>query len=160
VILVLWAATNFEGVTAQALPSLDLLRGHVPDDEDLRRLEDAVEDVFRKRQVGALGCIRRQLSRPAAPIVIVVALYVVGTLVARRRGYNMGGNVIVRCHQGHLFTTIWVPGMSFKALRLGWARLQRCPVGHHWSLVTPVKEADLTDEERQTADEHRDVRIP
>ncbi len=72
----------------------------------------------------------------------------------------MGGNTTVRCRQGHLFTTIWVPGASFKAVRLGTARLQRCPVGRHWSLVTPVKDSDLTDEDRESAAQHRDVRIP
>jgi len=94
------------------------------------------------------------------PIVIVIAVLVGGTLVARRRGYNVGGAVIVRCSKGHLFTTIWVPGMSFKAIRLGWARFQRCPVGDHWALVTPVKDSDLTDEERRTAAQHRDAQIP
>ncbi len=80
--------------------------------------------------------------------------------MARRLGYKVGGNTIVRCRQGHLFTTIWVPGASLKSIRLGWARVQRCPVGKHWSLVTPVKDADLTDDERRDAAEHRDIRIP
>ena len=41
----------------------------------------------------------------------VVVGHVVGTIVARRRGYSgLGGNTVVRCRQGHLFTTIWVPG--------------------------------------------------
>jgi hypothetical protein len=90
----------------------------------------------------------------------IVGLDVVGTVVARRRGYPLGGNVIVRCRQGHLFTTIWIPGASLKAVRLGWARLQRCPVGPHWSLVMPVKTSDLTDDERQAAAARRDIRIP
>ena len=72
----------------------------------------------------------------------------------------MGGNVIVRCHQRHLFTTIWVPMVSFKAARLGWWRVQRCPVGHHWSLVHPVRAADLDPEQRRVAGEHKDIRIP
>ena len=91
---------------------------------------------------------------------LVVAALLAGTLVGRRRGYNFGGNVVVRCRQGHLFTTIWIPGASLKSIRLGWARVQRCPVGNHWSLVTPVKDSALTDEERQSAGENRDVRIP
>jgi len=91
---------------------------------------------------------------------MVVVFYVVATVVARRRGYNMGGNVVVRCRQGHLFTTIWIPGASLKAVRLGWFRLQRCPVGKHWSLVTPVRVSELTEEERRLAEENRDVRIP
>lgn len=76
------------------------------------------------------------------------------------RGYRLGGNVVVRCRQGHVFTTIWVPGASVKALRLGPWRLQRCPVGRHWSLVTPVPSSELTEDERQAASEHRDVRLP
>jgi len=88
------------------------------------------------------------------------AVLVGGTLVARRLGYGIGGHTVVRCREGHLFTTIWIPGASLKSLRLGWARLQRCPVGHHWSLVTPVRVADLTDEERRFAEAHRDLPIP
>jgi len=102
----------------------------------------------------SVGC------RRSTPVLVIVVIYVVGTIVARRRGYNMGGDVVVRCHQGHLFTTIWVPGASVKALRLGWARWQRCPVGAHWSLVTPVKEADLSDEDRRGARQIHDIRIP
>jgi hypothetical protein len=93
-------------------------------------------------------------------ILAVVLFCVVATIVARRRGYPMGGNVIVRCREGHLFTTIWVPGASLKSVRLGWWRFQRCPIGRHWSIVTPVRESDLTDEERLVAREHKDVRIP
>jgi len=89
-----------------------------------------------------------------------VALYAVGTLVARKRGYNVGGNVVVRCRHGHLFTTIWIPGASVKALRLGWWRLQRCPVGKHWSVVAPVREADLNEEERRVAQQVHDLRLP
>ena len=99
--------------------------------------------------------------RSAIVIVAVVVVLAVGTIVARRRGYSgLGGNTVVRCRQGHVFTTIWIPGVSLKAIRLGWARLQRCPVGKHWSLVTPVKDSDLTDEERWSAAQHHDVRIP
>ena len=76
------------------------------------------------------------------------------------RGYGPAGNVVVRCRQGHLFTTIWIPGASVKAARLGWWRFQRCPVGRHWSLVTPVKRSVLTEEEQRSADENRDIRIP
>jgi len=78
----------------------------------------------------------------------------------RRRGYGFGGNVIVRCRQGHLFTTIWIPGGSLKALRFGPWRLQRCPVGPHWSLVAPVRASELTEEQRLAAREVRDLRVP
>jgi hypothetical protein len=99
-------------------------------------------------------------SARRGPFLGIVALLVVGTFVARRLSHKVGGNVVVRCRQGHLFTTIWIPGASLKAVRLGWARLQRCPVGKHWTLVTPVKDATLTDEERRSAGQHHDVRIP
>jgi len=99
-----------------------------------------------------------RLKRRLALLVLVV--YVLGTIVARRRGYRVGTSTIVRCRSGHLFTTIWIPGVSFKSVRLGWWRLQRCPVGGHWSLVKPVRQAALTNAERRAADEHRDVRIP
>jgi hypothetical protein len=93
-------------------------------------------------------------------IVIVVVLFG-GTVVARRRGYSgIGGDTIVRCRQGHLFTTIWLPGVSFKAVRLGRKRFQRCPVGHHWTTVQPVKDSDLTDEDRRIAAQVHDIHIP
>src|ERR1700688_4220504 len=75
-------------------------------------------------------------------------------------GYNLGTNTVVRCRQGHLFTTIWIPGVKLKELDLIVARVQRCPVGQHWSLVVPVRDADLTDADRQFALEHHDIRIP
>jgi len=90
----------------------------------------------------------------------VVAVLVVATVVARLLGYELGRNTYVRCRQGHLFTTIWIPGVSLKALRLGWVRYQFCPVGRHWSIVTPVKGADLSDDKRAAALAAHDVRIP
>ena len=91
---------------------------------------------------------------------MIVAAVLAEPVVMKLRGYRMGGNLVVRCRKGHLFTTIWVPGASLKAVRLGWWRFQRCPVGNHWSLVTPVKESDLTEDEKRLASEHEDVRIP
>jgi hypothetical protein len=91
---------------------------------------------------------------------ILVGLAVLATIVLRRRGYSIGGNVVVRCRKGHVFTTIWIPLASLKSIRLGWWRLQRCPVGRHWSLVRPVKEADLTETEKLSASANHDVRIP
>jgi hypothetical protein len=76
------------------------------------------------------------------------------------RTSQLGGEVIVRCRRGHLFTTIWIPGASVKALRLLGRRFQRCPVGGHWSLVTPVRESDLTEDEVREAREHKDIRLP
>jgi len=75
-------------------------------------------------------------------------------------GYRIGGNLVVRCHKGHLFTTLWIPGVSVKSLRFLWWRLQRCPVGNHWSIVTPVHESDLSRGQRRVARRRHDVPLP
>ena len=93
-------------------------------------------------------------------MLIVSLLYLVGTIVGRARGYAFGGSTIVRCRRGHLFTTIWIPGISVKSIRLGWWRIQRCPVGHHWTVVVPVRDADLGRRERQLAHGRRDFPVP
>ncbi len=98
---------------------------------------------------------------PAWLLAIIPGVLIVAAVIAgRRRGYNFGGDVIVRCSEGHLFTTVWVPGVSVKAIRLGWLRLQRCPVGEHWSAVSPVRDEDLTEAERYLAAQHRDGPLP
>jgi hypothetical protein len=96
----------------------------------------------------------------AVVVAIVAANDAIGTRVARRRGYTVGGDIVVRCRKGHLFTTIWVPGASLKSVRLGSSRWQHCPVGDHWSMATTVRGAELTDAERVIAEPHRDMRIP
>jgi hypothetical protein len=101
---------------------------------------------------------RRRPRRRLLGALLVADL--VATLIGRRRGYGFGGNTIVRCRHGHLFTTIWIPGVSLKSVRLGWWRIQRCPVGRHWTVVTPVRAADLTAAETRVAAEARDVRVP
>jgi hypothetical protein len=93
-------------------------------------------------------------------LVGLVLLNLIGTIVARLRGYRVGGNVVVRCREGHLFTTIWIPGGSLKALRLGWWRVQWCPVGRHWSIIVPVREDDLSRREKWAAARRHDIRIP
>ncbi len=93
-------------------------------------------------------------------ILLSIAAIVVWTLVARRLGYGLGANTVVRCRRGHLFTTIWIPGVKLKAIDLLVARVQWCPVGRHWSLVTPVRDAHLTAEDRLLAGAHHDIRIP
>jgi hypothetical protein len=91
----------------------------------------------------------------------LTALAVAAETVAMKvRGYQVGLKAPVRCRRGHLFTTIWIPGVSVKSVRLGVWRIQYCPVGHHWALVQPVKTAKLTDEDRRIASEHRDIRLP
>ncbi len=47
-------------------------------------------------------------------------------------------DIPVRCSAGHLFTTIWIPFGSLKAVRLGSTRYQYCPVGRHWAAVAPL----------------------
>jgi hypothetical protein len=92
---------------------------------------------------------------------VAIAAAVLGeTLATWIRSHRLGGNLVVRCRDGHLFTTIWIPAASVKSLRLGWWRVQRCPVGHHWTVVTPVLEADLSRTERRLARKRRDARVP
>jgi hypothetical protein len=91
----------------------------------------------------------------------VICFYAVATLVARRRGYSgMGGRTLVQCRQGHLFRTIWVPGVSIKALRLGWYRAQFCPVGRHWTLVKPVRDRDVEGRDEALEVIPEDIAIP
>jgi hypothetical protein len=78
----------------------------------------------------------------------------------RRSGKLLGLRTIVRCQRGHLFTTTWIPGASVKALRLGPWRVQRCPVGKHWSIVRPVRPEELGDAERAEARAVRDTLLP
>jgi hypothetical protein len=93
-------------------------------------------------------------------LLIIVAALLAEPVAMKLRGYRIGGNLIVRCRKGHLFTTIWLPGASLKSIRFGWWRVQRCPVGRHWSIVTPVRESELTEDEKRIASEQKDVRLP
>jgi len=90
-------------------------------------------------------------------VSVVVALAITLVLLGRSgRSFER----IVRCRSGHLFTTTLIPGASFKAVRLGNARFQRCPVGRHWTLVQRVDESTLTAEEIHAAHSIHDARIP
>ena len=102
----------------------------------------------------------QMLRRAATTILLAAGVAVGGTLIARRLGYNLGANTIVRCRQGHVFTTIWIPGIKLKEIDLVVARIQRCPVGHHWSLVVPVRPETLSAEDRDFAQSHHDIKIP
>jgi hypothetical protein len=67
----------------------------------------------------------------------------------------------VRCSAGHLFTTIWVPFGSLKAVRFSPGRYQYCPVGHHWAIVTRLDMgAAPTGGELAEAALVHDLRIP
>ena len=92
--------------------------------------------------------------------LLLAAGLLVEPVVLRARGLPIGGDLIVRCRRGHLFTTLWIPSVSLKAMRVGWLRVQWCPVGRHFSIVTPVREPDLSPAERREARAHHDLRLP
>jgi hypothetical protein len=97
-------------------------------------------------------------------IILIALLLIFGIILgriwvlSRRRG--AGPRVVVQCQAGHLFTTTWIPFMSIKAIRLGLVRFQFCPVGRHWSLVTIVRDEDLSDWQRKLADQYDDGGVP
>jgi hypothetical protein len=72
--------------------------------------------------------------------VLVLLLIIVagGYALLRRLSQVNAPEVIVRCREGHVFRTAWIPGVSFNAIRLGPVRWQYCPVGSHWTLVAPI----------------------
>jgi hypothetical protein len=95
-------------------------------------------------------------------IVIIAALvaFAAGAVLAKRKGYLRPGEVVVRCRQGHVFTTVWAAKASRRQLDLGWARVQRCPVGGHWTVVVPVDDSHLAPEDKKLAAQHRDSAVP
>lgn len=103
---------------------------------------------------------RRRRRRRLALAVALALTAIEAVVVGQRRGRLFCAQTIVRCRSGHLFTTLWIPGVSLKAVRLGLWRYQRCPVGGHWALVTPVRVSELSEAERQEAAEHHDARLP
>jgi len=50
----------------------------------------------------------------------VVARLGIEAAAAQRRGTLFPADTVVRCRAGYLFTTWWIPGVSVKAVRLGW----------------------------------------
>lgn len=99
------------------------------------------------------------MSEVIPVVVIVVAAllaFLVGALWARRKGFTKPGEVVARCRKGHLFVTVWAARASRRQIDLGWARIQRCPVGDHWTLVVPVDRSTLTPEDKKLASKHRD----
>jgi hypothetical protein len=104
----------------------------------------------------------RAKRRPPARrwILAVVGGVLADTAATWLRAGRPGGDLVVRCRQGHLFTTLWIPAVSLKSLRLGPRRFQYCPVGRHWSLVTPVRADELSDQQRREASAQHDIRLP
>jgi hypothetical protein len=58
---------------------------------------------------------------------------------------------VVRCSRGGLFETKWIPLVSFKAVRLGRRRFQRCPVHRKWEVVERVDSATLSKAQQSEA---------
>jgi hypothetical protein len=103
---------------------------------------------------------RRRRPRHRRARAAGFAAWLVETGALWWRSGRLGGNVVVRCRSGHLYTTVWVPGASVKSLRLGLWRFQHCPVGGHWSIVTPVRESELTWRQKRSTRANRDIRVP
>lgn len=104
--------------------------------------------------------MQRMRVPPRQALVIASVLLGVETVtVWQRRGFLVGLDTVVKCRRGHLFTTWWIPGVSIKALRFGWWRLQYCPIGSHLSLVVPISTTRLSQDQRRAAERH-DLRVP
>jgi hypothetical protein len=128
----------------------------------LDEVDTGVSPLFGERVCSRSADLRHsfQVSSRRRRTLIILVVLLVEPVAMWLRGYPIGGKLVVRCRQGHLFRTLWIPGVSVKALRLLWWRFQRCPVGGHWSVVAPVKESDLTARERRLAGRQRDTWIP
>jgi hypothetical protein len=101
-------------------------------------------------------------------LIVVLVLVIVGAVAlrfgrlsrAQLQGYRFGRDVIVRCRDGHLFMTTWIPGVSIKAVRLGLVRIQHCPVGNHVVPVRLMRDEDLTPAEHLQASQFHDNGMP
>ena len=106
------------------------------------------------------------MSTPTQILVYVLVLVIFSGVtikvarMSRQQGYRFGRDVIVRCRDGHLFMTTWIPMVSFKAIRLGLVRVQYCPVGDHVTPVRLVRDEDLTPAERLAASRFHDNGVP
>lgn len=92
----------------------------------------------------------------AGLIVAVLVLRAATARTGRRGDVVLGPDTVVRCAQGHVFMTAWVPLVSVKALRLGPVRIQPCPLCGRPVPVTPVPESELTPALVEEARRHRD----
>lgn len=102
------------------------------------------------------GVAGRSRPRWLVPLTLAFAGAVIAPRIARvRRSLD----TVVRCSSGHLFTTLWFPLGSFKALRFGKSRLQWCPVGRHVAVVRRADQAELSADDLAEAHEHHDALI-
>jgi hypothetical protein len=88
-----------------------------------------------------------------------ILLFTIPALILSIRGMSVGKEVPVRCAGGHYYSTIWIPGISFKALRLARRRYQFCPVGRHWAWTRQLFEDEKTPEIYAQAARVHDKRI-
>jgi hypothetical protein len=71
----------------------------------------------------------------------------------------MSGWTIVECSGGALYSTRWVSLVSFKSVRLGTRRFQRCPVHHRFEFAHRVNPETLTRSDRDAALAVRDSNV-
>lgn len=81
-------------------------------------------------------------------------------LIRRRLPIYARRMAVVRCGRGGLFETKWIPYVSFKAVRLGSRRWQRCPVHGRWEMIERVDPATLSRQEREQAARFPAGRLP
>ncbi len=72
----------------------------------------------------------------------------------------MGYWRVMRCKQGHLFETPFLPLVSLKAVKLPQGRFQRCPVDGRWGICELQFTADLSEDELEQARQHRTSPLP
>jgi hypothetical protein len=93
-------------------------------------------------------------------VVLITGALVAWLLMpARRADDGPGTGVVARCLAGHVFTTMWGPPAPARKAGIGPVRLQYCPVGEHWTLVTPVRPEDLTPAEWRLARRCHDASV-
>lgn len=68
--------------------------------------------------------------------------------------------VIVRCSGDGYYRTRWIPLVSFKSIRFGAYRFQKCPVHGKWEMAGIVDDADLSPEIVRAAADYPASRIP
>ena len=92
-------------------------------------------------------------------VIIWVTLVMIPTAIIFNTGLQSGKNVVVRCTTNHLYTTIWIPSVSLKAIRWGFRRYQYCPVGKHWAWTSQLRRPELTSDAVEEANKMHDIRI-
>lgn len=150
-------------VTVLADPDQDIFHGLVVSTPDGRRFvsRDQVELMTRARVV--CGLTDDEVSHlPASPpgAEREPETIFASTGPSTRSGPSGRFVTVVRCMRGGLFQALWVPGVSFTAVRLGPYRIMRCPVHDRVELVRMVDESALTREELEQAARYPAGRIP